>query len=340
MTLPFISFNKNYATLIRSILSAILLTFIVPNTSAQNSNADMLTALPEIPAQITNPTERCNYVVNHYWDHFSYKTAFSSKQRMSNTLGRFFEFVPCAAADTVYAAIDRLLTGVAKNKPNDLLDLCRMAETWTQGDTAEFASDDLYYPFVKAVAENKKIKGAEKARYDAQYKLLTNSRRGATVSNFSFTRPDGTKASLADITDPHVLLIFADPSCIDCSLVKARLSADYVVEALVKADVLDIVVIYPGEPDDARWLADAKTMPTKWTIGAWPEADTYFDIPDTPTIYYLNGDRRVMAKNMHVDNILAAFHQLVSQPGSQAQSPDEQPDTGSENPVSAPNVTE
>ena len=298
-------------SILRYIIAAALIISAGSVTSAQSDDNDYLTQIPQIPTSITNGSERCNYVVNHYWDHFNYKSAFSAKKRMHNTVGRFFDFVPCATADTVFMAIDELIKGVSKTKADNLLELCKMAEFYTQGDSAEYPSDDLFYPFVSAVANNKKIKSAEKLRYNALYKIMTNSRRGAVVSELPMTRPDGTKATIADIKAPHVLLMFVDPGCVDCSLAKARLSADYVVEALVKAKVLDIVAIYPGDADDAEWLTEATTMPDGWIVAACPEADTLFDIPSTPTIYYLNTDRKVAAKNIQVDNILRAFHQLV-----------------------------
>lgn len=307
-----------------SIALSLIFLFSFNGAIAQN-DTEVLTSIPEIPASITSPMERCNYVVYHYWDHFNYKSAFSAKKRMNNTLGRFLDFVPCASADTVYIAIDELIKGVAKTKPDNLVELCKMAESWTQSDSAEYYSDDLYYPFIKAVATNKKIKNPEKARYQAQYKIMTNSRLGTIVQQLPFTRPDGTKANIADITAPHVLLMFIDPDCIDCSLAKIRLSADFVVEALVKNKILDIVAIYPGDPNDAEWLSYATTLPKNWISGAMTDAESLFDIPSTPTIYYLNQERKVAAKNVTTDKILTAFHQLVESSSQQHADEAEQP---------------
>lgn len=323
-----LSYNKNTSCKMK--LKAIIATAIVAvftfsttgifaQTSSAADDNTILVPIPEPPASITRLDERCNYILDHYWDNFDIRQALSAKKRFHNTMGQFFAFTPYATADTVHMAIDRLIANVGKAKPQYLLDLCLAAEPWVHGDTAEYASDELYFPFVKAVVENKKVKGPEKARIEAQYRIISNSSVGVDASAFSFVTPDGQQKTLADVNAPHIMLMFVDPECIDCRLAKARFTADYVIDALVKNDIIDIVAIYPGDPSDEAWVKESsESLPKEWIVGANPEADLIFDLPQMPTIYYLDGKHIIKVKNVAIDNVLSAFHSLIENAPAEA----------------------
>lgn len=313
------------------IVSALVLFSSLPVTAQDNASAneledediELLVPIPEPPKSIERLDERSNYVLEHFWDNFGFKNAFSARKRFDKTLGTFFSVTPYATADTVHMVIDRLIKGIEKARPQNLLDLAEAAERWVHGDNAEYSSDELYYPFLEAVVRNKKAKGPLRARFEAQYRQLQNSRVGANVGDFSFKRPDGATMTLAEVSTPHILLMFVDPDCPDCLLAKARLNADFVIESLVKNQIIGIVPVYPGEATDEKWLQSATTMPEGWIAGANPEADLLFEIPQTPTIYYIHNDGSgpvVKSKNASVDGILDAFHSLIQNTSAPNQS--------------------
>ncbi len=306
--------------LLSLIALSLIVTGITPFVSAQTQAEDdtddgveLLVPIPEPPKSIARLDERCNYILDHFWDNYNFKNAFSSRKRFDKTFGQYMSFMPYATADTVHMSINRMIKGVEKAKPQYLLDLCEMAEKWTYTDSAEYQSEEIYMPFLEAVATNKKVKGPEKARYEAQYKKLSYSRVGANVGDFAFTCPDGTSKAIKDVETPHILLMFVDPDCIDCRLAKARLDADYVIKAFIDNKLLTIVAIYVGEPTDADWQAEAASMPEHWVVGAAPDADMLFDIKGSPSVYYIDSNHDVKVKNVAVDNILAAFRSLLQQ---------------------------
>lgn len=305
-----------------------------PSAKAQKNDDNLIVEIPTPPEYLTRLDQRCNYIVDNFWKRCNLKSAFSSLERLDATFGQFLAFTPYATADTVHMTIDNLIRGVEKANGKNLLPLAKIAEKWCLGDTAEYQSDELLYPFVKAVATSKKVKSPEKERFKALYRKMTNSRTGATVTNLTFTCPDGSQGSIDDIKTPHVLLYFYEPDCIDCRLARARLSADFILPTLIEANLLKIVAIFPGEPDD-EWRADSESMPDGWVVGANPEIDMDFIIEHSPEIYYLDTSRKVIARNVSVDNALNAFRALVNaaiqnnateQPGTETQS-GEQPET-------------
>lgn len=270
----------------------------------------MLVDMPKVPENIEGLAQRCNYILDNYWKRANLKSAFSSHDRMDATFRQFLTFTPYATADTVHMAIDNLIKGVEKADARNLVPLARMAEKYCGTDTAEFASEELLLPFVQAVADSRKVKSPEKARYQALARKLHNSRLGATVADFEFTCPDGTTGHLSDVDRELVLLYFYDPDCLDCRLVRTRLSQDIAVKAFISQGFLKVIAIYPGEAD-AAWQEDTESMPDTWVIGANPEIDLDFTLERSPQMYLLDKDRKVMSKGFTDGEALRYFNQFI-----------------------------
>lgn len=311
---------KKFVAIICSLLLAI-------NASAQEADKELLVTMPVVPSSLTSLQSRSSYIIDKYWDTFNPKSSFSSLSRLDHTLDQFFSIAPYANADTVHASIHKLVEKVGKAKADNLVVLARIAESKVASDTSEYISEEIYFPFVEAVATNKKVKTAEKARYVAHYNQLNNSMVGKQIADFEFTRPDGSKGQMSDVKSDHVILFFYEPDCSDCRMAKARLAADIAIPTYVNAGILTVMAIYPGEADDA-FVEGAKDLPENWVVAAYPDADKYFTMRAKPQFYYLNntnGIRTVSAKDMPVDNILLAFNQILQNAIEKANSQQAQP---------------
>ncbi|MDE6331775.1 MAG: DUF5106 domain-containing protein, partial [Muribaculaceae bacterium] len=272
--------------IIYSILTAISL-IAGTSTAALAQNTETLFPYPTPPEELSNLYQRCNYLVDHFWDKCNLTTAFLSKQRLNNAFGDWVGFMPYATADTVHMAIDKLVDKVKKSGPNTLT-LARMAESWLWSDTAEIRSEELYLPFAKAAANHKKISGADRARFSAHIKQIENSSVGSQLPSLKLTAPDGTKSLLSDYDCTNLVIFFNDPDCTDCNMARVRLSANHNAKRLIEAGKLTILSIYPGNPDDTLWLAAATEYPDNWIVVAAPDADEFFDLRETPAIYLAN----------------------------------------------------
>lgn len=277
------------------------------------TDSQLLVTMPVVPSSLTTLQSRSSYIIDKYWDTFNPKSSFSSLSKLDHTMDQFFSIAPYANADTLHASVGKLVDKVGKAKPDNLVILARIAESKVASDTSEYVSEEIYFPFVEAVATNKKIKSAEKARYAVQYQQLKNSMVGKQIADFQFTRPDGTKGNISDVKTDHVVLFFYDPECSDCRLAKARLAADIAVPTYINAGALSVVAIYPGDAD-TEFIESAKDMPENWVVGAYPDADRYFTMRTQPQFYYLDntdGKCTVVAKDVPVSNILMAFNEIL-----------------------------
>lgn len=270
--------------------------------------ADTYFPYPTPPEALTTLSERTNYLVEHFWDRCNLKSAFSSRAKLAVAFRDYVSFMPYASSDTVHESINRLIDEVKRNK-NNLLTLGEIAESALYSDSAEVLSDELYIPFATAVASNKKIPGASRARFEHQARVLTNSQLGAIAPALPFETADGNKSDLSKVESPYILLFFNDPDCDDCTLVKARLAADYNTRQLIDKGILKIVSIYPDSPSD-EWKNSVSLYPSTWVVGASEEADDTFDMRNAPVMYFLDKDRKIIAKNMVIDNVIYAFNMI------------------------------
>ncbi|MCH5219321.1 MAG: DUF5106 domain-containing protein [Muribaculaceae bacterium] len=308
--MPKILYKLHCYRLLKVYLTFISVCFVMLVTPWRTYAQDLLVDVPVPPAEITKLDERCNYIIDNFWKHFNFKSAFSSHDKMEATLGQFIAVAPYATADTVYAAVDNLIKGVEKADAKNLVPLAQMVERWCGTDTAEYASEEFMLPFAQAVANSKKIKGPEKEYYSAMAQRLGNSRTGVKPADFTFTTPDGTTERFSDVTQPTVLLFFYDPNDFQSRLARTRLGNDYVVKTLTQHDLLKVVAIYPGEPDET-WQADIDGISDQWIIGAAPGIDKWFTIKGYPQMYFLDEDRVITDKNFSTDAIIQYFGQFM-----------------------------
>ncbi len=274
--------------------------------SASAANNDLF-PYPVPPEDMVTLQERCNYLVVEFWKPADLKSALSRQEKLHNCFGDWVSFMPYAHADSVHAAIDRLLDRYKKNG-KVMLRLAQMAEEWTFSDSTGTFSEEIYYPFAKAAAQCEKIKNEDRIRFGHHAQIIENSGLGNKVQHLNFTKPDGSQGSIDDLRTQIVILWFNNHNCDACTLGRVRLSADINANALIKAGLLSVAQIEKGEATDA-WKIATETYPENWTIGASPDAAEYFDLRGRQTIFILDARHKVLAKSDEIENLL---HTLAS----------------------------
>ncbi len=284
------------------VLAIALLSGASPQATAASGN---LFPYPVPPDTMMALQPRCDFIVGRFWERCNFGSAFRNPDALNAAFGDWVSIMPHASADTVHAAVNRLLERFAKKGPETLA-LATMAENWMYSDTAPAFSEEVYLPFARAAAANKKIGKAEKARFALHKGIIESSGVGATVPDMAFTRPDGSRGNLGEIHGSSILLFINDPDCSDCNLARVRLSADYNTRELISRGELTIVSIYPDEPSDT-WKAEAAEYPSEWVVCAIPDADLHFDLRNSPEFLFLNSRHKVLIKGIGIDYLLGAF---------------------------------
>lgn len=297
----------------RYILPVALLAGCVAALSAQERKAsETMFKYPSVPDTISTFGARADYYVTHFWDMADMNRVFSAPQAdLAGTFSDYISLMPHASEDVAAASIGRLI-GEASKDPKRLVAISRVAENALYGPSASFWSDDLYIPFLKALADNKKVDKAERMRASQRLKLLENTRIGSPAPDLKITLRDGSVRNIVAQPDSALVftvLFFNDPDCTDCNTARMRLHVDYLVSRMIKNGLVNIVCVYPGEADD-EWRRGVERYPAEWTVGASPDADMVYDVRSTPAWYVLNREGFIVDKNITVDDVMAILYRL------------------------------
>jgi len=266
---------------------------------------------PTPPDELTTLRERTNYLVEHFWDRCDLKGAFSSHAKLAGAFDDYISFMPYAAADTVHQSIAKLIKEVSKT-PKNLLVLGEIAENALYGDSAEMVSDEVYLPFAKAVADCKKLSEVDRARFAHHAKVLSQSQAGQIFPDIRLTLADDSEAKVNDYKTPYTLIFINDPDCSDCRIARVLLSTNYDVQRLTESNTLTVISVYPDNPDDL-WRGAITDYPKGWVVTASDDVLDRVDIRVMPTFYFLDPEKRIVAKNIPVENVINAIALIPTQ---------------------------
>lgn len=268
----------------------------------------LLMPLPEIPGEISQPQERADYLITHFWDNCNWGNALSSRQRFANSFDTYVDLMKAATRRATMRSIAELLAKLEKH-PRELLFVGEQAEALMQSDTAALPSDEAFIPFARAIAGNKKIGKAEKARFAEMARILGQSSIGCIAPDLEYADTLGRTRHLEADTAQMVIIFFNDPDCIDCIIARGRLAANPTLNMLLDRGTVKLVALTPDEATD-EWRAQASRYPSNWIVGTAPEAYETFDIRQTPTFYVLDRQRHIVGKNTPVEELATLFSQL------------------------------
>ncbi len=228
---------------------------------------------------------------------------------MAESFNTYLSFMPYASAEVTHMAVAKFLKKLEK-QPNDLLFIAHEAENSLFTDSAEFVGEELYLQFAQAVAENKKIDRASKARFVRHAELLKNNRVGLKAPDFVYTDRYGTTRHFEADSANVVLLMISDPDCDDCRIARIRLDADINTTKLIDKNILKVVCITPLEATP-QWKNAVKKYPEKWIVGASDTFDDKYNFFNTPSFYLLNNNHVIRFKNTDINNILDLMYRLT-----------------------------
>lgn len=266
---------------------------------------------PTPPETLPFGRQRANYMVEHFWDHTPWKTAYTAPARMEQALRDFAQFLPLAATDTVNLSIEKLIKESSK-KPANLESLIRMAEATFRSDTALLQSAEVYIPFVRAGAETKKLNPELRRRCEAQLKVLESSTAGKTLPAITATARDGSALLLNDTTSgaQSYVLILERPGDFNGRFERIRFTANAAARELIELGLIKPLLIAAGGADESWWTTTA-TLPPQWAVGQLVDAEEYFDLRENPSVYMLNPEMTVVSEWMPLENLIVNCEALI-----------------------------
>lgn len=232
----------------------------------------------------------------HFWNEPSVLRepldSVAAEQHFADFLGLLLN----AGADTRARAVEALMHGA---RQQELIE--HYADHYLFDPNSPLRDDGLYIVFARGMLENYRLDDAARMVLEAKIENAAKNMPGTRAADFAYVTRSGDRATL-HTTAPgrELLLLFYEPDCSNCAAAIERLAADAGIAHRTDAGTLAVLAVYPDD-DTALWQSTAASLPEGWTVAraADPDliADLYY-IAATPSVYLLDADRRVLAKDI------------------------------------------
>lgn len=257
---------------------------------------------PQAPDTCTSLETRSNYVVSHFWDGFDLAKPITDDMSLLKTFRDYADVFKFAHRNVVLAGVRDFMFKLRSNSSN-LSKVGRIAEAVLYGPQADYWSDEVYVEFAKSMAGATVLKKDEREYYQRQIGRITACQEGMTIDLDFVNAVTGEKQKLSDVKGGNVVLVMFTDGGIDSSIDRTRLATDVNVSRLVSDSQLVVVCLYDGasSPD---WAA---SLPETWVKGTVSGVMTRLDVRMMPSCYLIDGDHKIMNKNITVADFKAAL---------------------------------
>ena len=255
---------------------------------------------PVAPEEIISLGDKSNWLMEHFWDSFDFKSKKAVDQNaLNDAFSVYAQPMLWADRDAVLKSTDKLLSNISKN-PVMMLQFTKAAEENLYGPRATAYIDEVYIKYLEALNNMKKIKPERKARYNRQYKILKKSMVGVIPPVFEFETVSGAKETFR----PGLLTVieFGDPDCTDCRLSKLKMDTDLKFSSLVEKGKINVLFIIPDAEEG--WQEMLADYPKLWHCGASDTVSDILDMRATPYFYVVGTDGKIITKTDNIEKAM------------------------------------
>lgn len=270
---------------------------------------------PQPPAMLSGEQSEAEWLALHYWDHYDFSRAAEGYDKESNQVA-FFDFLSILYATSPEhsrRAIEEMMNRASKSEDGYWYFL-EMAELVLYDPSSPMRNDLLWEVFLRhAVGPRSPLDGESRVRYISLLKIVGRNQQGTASTDFVYTLPDGRQGRLYDIDSPLTLIYFYNPGCSECARTRSYIESSGYLDKLHKAGSVEVLAIYP-DSDEKEWRKSLNENP-KWWITAYDKGEKIrggelYDLKAIPTIYLLDGQKRVMMKDPTVEDLVRVLGQL------------------------------
>ncbi|GHT65848.1 hypothetical protein AGMMS50239_26380 [Bacteroidia bacterium] len=275
--------------------------------------------LPEIPVALTEPRERANYLLNHYWDNFDFKdtTYIHLPDITEQAFVDYIDLLPHADKQMAAESIQNLMRKAEKEPTGVMLRyFLTNAESYLRDPNSPMRNEELYIPVAQYItsSDSPLLTFAEKAPAEHHLKMMLKNRVGEKAADFSYTLLSGKTGRMYAINSEYTLLLFYNPDCHACAETIGALAASEMLQSLQKSGRLKILAFYPDK-DLEIWKKKWADIPAEWINGCDKNAIVtdrqLYDLKAIPTIYLLDRNKTVILKDADLKQTLYKIEILM-----------------------------
>ena len=281
------------------------------NASSQSTNETIQDTiksitLPAIPAMMTAPEQRANFLVKHYWDNVNFADTnyIHHPEVTEQAWADYCDILNHVPLETAQEAMRKTIerTNVDKKVFTYITDL---ADKYLYDPNSPMRNEEFYIPVLDAMLDSPLLEEIEKVRPKARRELAQKNRIGTKALNFNYTLASGAQGSLYQLQAEYILLFINNPGCHACTETIDALRNAPIINQLLEQKRLTVLSIYPDEELD-EWRKHLNEFPQEWINGydkkfAIKEQQLY-DLKAIPTLYLLNKEKTVLLKDATTNN--------------------------------------
>ncbi len=267
------------------------------NRSAKSraSSSPVRFEVPVPPNMMTDPIERNEYMVQHYWDHYS-------AQIDSAVAEQAFANWSALAMGVNHSVSEVSLNSVYDKDPERIGVFSRK---YLYDPNSPYRDEDIYGALLKHIGGDTNL---------ALSKLCALNAVGSKANDFVFEDSRGRQHRLYGVKAEWILLFFSNPGCHACKAIIDELGSSPAIENAQQEGRLKVVNIYIDEDIDA-WRAYLPQYPSKWICGFDSllvlREDSLYHIRAIPSLYLLDKDKLVLLKDAPVERTAAVLESIL-----------------------------
>lgn len=214
------------------------------------------------------------------------------------------------APETARQRQDSLLTA-AEGDSAQWRQLIDLEDRFLFDPNSPYRNEELYLPVAEHLLTAPYATEEQRSKAGWMLPKLRLNRPGTPAADFEFLTPQGRRTSLYAILNARkpqlTVLFFSNPGCNNCKEVTEAFSHSLYMQSLIENGSLLVVNIYPDE-DVQAWLDYLSEYPKEWICGYDADqrlhSDEIYWLRAIPSLYLLDGQKRVILKDATPENIL------------------------------------
>lgn len=279
----------------------------------------------EIPRMMTDPAQRLDWLCAHFWDRFTAPDSLyycdsvtvngvtlEQLERQVGTFATLTQQIPLPAGKKAMSSLYDHLEAfqLAHPEGNVLPEVVGLVSRYFYDPNSPVRSEDLYQPFVSALARSALIREDYRTRYAWDARVCALNPAGSTAADFVFIDTAGRRRTLHSVRAERTVLIFANPDCKACRDLMEMMDAYPEIQARIASGTLKVVDVYIDEDIDA-WKAHKADYPAHWLCGYDPSfiirKDRLYSVRAIPSVYLLDAKKTVLLKDATPERLLQAL---------------------------------
>ena len=316
----------------KTVLIICLFMLAVSSCRETAGQGDSFRAFPrvQVPSVYREPDEIADYALEHWWDAYfeGYGVTDSAailgvrrgevEQALSDYLG-ILERRPVPAAQGYVGSLFSQIEKCQEKHPQDSLLYLRFTELvadYLYDPNSPLRSEDLFLPFVRGLAASTWTREDMRPGYEYQARMCALNQYGQLAPDFSFMDADGAVGHLYGLKGDNVLMFFSNPGCEACREIVEELDASPWLHGMIDSGCLTVLDIYiDGELQ--KWRESVSGYPDDWIVAYDNRSvirnEQIYDVRAIPSLYVLDGQKRIMLKDAPVGKVLAYLNETNNQ---------------------------